>query len=265
MQLVKKMDLSDDIAWNVVTGIDVLEGLARLPDKSIDLGFADPPFNIGLENNPNNGKPFSRNNAKAIYYADDMDPVDYQNWCAAWLSGMMRVCNKVLVYCGVVNLPVFYRIDAPLDQIVYFMKFNTIITSTAWAGRYRPILVYADDKNAFLGRPPGQNCKFDSSVIVKKKRWFDSSEERDRGVLKHPCPIDRELINSIIVQLKPKSFLDIFVGSGTVIMIAKELGIPWAGFEINPDYSQDQAYLLGKARDRSATMKKRTMKQEALF
>ncbi len=242
------------ITWNAVNYMDAIDGMKSLASKSIDLGFADPPFNIALKDNVNSGKPFCKI-TNATFYDDAMDPDEYRAWCATWLREMKRVCRKVLVYCGAMNLSMFYKIDEPLDEIIYFMKFNTIITSTSWAGRHRPILVYVDDKNAFLGRPRGKNCKFDSSVIVKKRQWFDSSEEEDRKKLVHPCPIDRELVNSILVQMRPETFLDVFTGSGTAVMIAKELGIPFITFEKNKAYAPDHEYLLGKSRDRTAIMK----------
>lgn len=227
---------------------DCIEGMKELKDKSFDLGFADPPFNINLEKNVNGGSVFSDcKNDSTSYYDDIMDKMQYESFCSKWLTEMCRICNKVLLYCGTINLPIFYRIKEPLDQIIYFMKFNTIITPTAWAGRYKPLLVYADDKNAFLGRPPGENCKFDTSVIVKTKQYFDVTEKRDRKILVHPCPIDRELIYKILLQMKPKTFLDPFAGSGTTIYMANLLGIKWLAFEKRIQYKHDQDYLMQKS------------------
>lgn len=233
--------------WNVVTFGDAIDGMRSIPDKEIDLGFADPPFNIGLEENVNSGKAFKNTKAsKKVYYEDDMDPADYKAFCAAWLSEMIRACKKVIVYCSS-NIGVFYDIRKPLDQIIYFTPFNDIITSCSWAGRHKTLLAYADDKNAFLGRPPGENCKFDSSVIVKRERFFDSTEESDRkNVLVHPCPIDRELMNAIFSQLKPRSFLDPFAGSGTTLYMAKQHKVRFVAFEVIRRYKKDQDYLLGK-------------------
>lgn len=238
-----------DIKWNEVMYGDAFELLPHLEDKSIELGFVDPPFNINLEKNVNGGRVFSDSKKdETSYYDDVMDRVQYQDFCNRWLKEMCRACHKVLVYCGTINLPVFYTIKEPLDQIIYFMKFNTIITPTSWAGRYRPILVYTDDKKTFVGNPKGKNCKFDTSVIVKSKQYFDATEERDRGILIHPCPIDRELIHKILVQMKPESFLDPFCGSGTTLYIAKQLYIDFIGFEKNMEYKHDHDYLLQKTR-----------------
>jgi modification methylase len=250
MPSVTELVPGSGLRWNEIVYADAMDGLRTLPDKFIDLGFADPPFNIDLESNMNAGKTFSEKKDGGIAYYDDLlGTAEYEAWCKDWLLEMIRVCRKVIVYCGNMNVGMFHRIREPLDVIVYFTKFNVIITPSAWAGRYRPLLVYADDKNAFLGRPPGDKCKFDTNVIVKSRQFFDKSEERDRKALRHPCPIDRELIHAILVQMKPRSFLDPFAGSGTTIYAAKRLGIErWIGFEKNPAYRADHEFLLGKAR-----------------
>ncbi len=55
----------------------------------------------------------------------------------------------------------------------------------------------------------------------------------------HPCPKDPKLWKYIIGNIKPKSVLDPFMGSGTTAEICTKLGIPWLGYEINEVYSQD--------------------------
>jgi len=229
-----------DFNWNECYFMDCIEGMKLLPDKCIELGFADPPFNINLEMNVNQGKTFKeKKNDEIIYYIDDMNKIQYEKWCSMWLNEMMRVCSKVIVYCGNLNVNMFYRIRDPLDLDIYYVRFNDIITPTAWAGNYKPILVYADDKNCFLGRPKGKNCKFDCSVIVKNRKFFDKYEKQIREELKHPCPIDKELIYSIITQLKPKSVLDPFLGSGTTAEVCSQLKVSWVGFEIKIEYKVD--------------------------
>lgn len=37
------------IQINKIHRIDCLEGLKKLPDKSVDLAFIDPPYNVGKD------------------------------------------------------------------------------------------------------------------------------------------------------------------------------------------------------------------------
>ncbi len=55
---------------------DCLAGLARLGDESVDLAFADPPFNIGYEYD---------------VYHDRHEADDYLTWCRRWIGELHRV------------------------------------------------------------------------------------------------------------------------------------------------------------------------------
>src|SRR5258707_14885717 len=55
---------------------DCLEGLAQVRSGSIDLVFADPPFNIGYEYD---------------IYHDKRDADQYQEWSKHWISEIFRV------------------------------------------------------------------------------------------------------------------------------------------------------------------------------
>jgi site-specific DNA-methyltransferase (adenine-specific) len=56
--------------------MDCLNFLATLDDNSVDLGFADPPFNLG--------KKYSSN------IDDARNSHDYLQWCKLWLDEMIR-------------------------------------------------------------------------------------------------------------------------------------------------------------------------------
>jgi DNA modification methylase len=64
---------------NKLTGIhaeDCIKGLSRLPEASVDLAFADPPFNIGYTYD---------------VYDDRRQAEDYLEWSQQWISGVLRV------------------------------------------------------------------------------------------------------------------------------------------------------------------------------
>ena len=61
---------------NVVTRGDCLSLLPLLPDESVDLIFADPPYNIGV---------------KYDRFNDAQDPPAYLSWAALWLGECARV------------------------------------------------------------------------------------------------------------------------------------------------------------------------------
>src|SRR5580765_1561832 len=58
-----------------VHNIDCLEGLSRLKEGSVDLAFADPPFNIGYDYD---------------VYDDKRGAEDYLAWSRKWIEGVIR-------------------------------------------------------------------------------------------------------------------------------------------------------------------------------
>jgi DNA modification methylase len=64
-----------NLPLDVVLNEDCVAGLERLPEGSIDLTFADPPFNIGYEYD---------------VYEDRQKGDDYLDWCRRWIAGLHR-------------------------------------------------------------------------------------------------------------------------------------------------------------------------------
>ena len=61
---------------DAIVNEDCLVGLGRLADGSVDLAFADPPFNIGYEYD---------------VYEDRQAADDYLQWCRQWIGQLHRV------------------------------------------------------------------------------------------------------------------------------------------------------------------------------
>lgn len=55
---------------------DCIAGMQRVPERSIDLVFADPPFNIGFEYDQ---------------YDDQLESDKYLNWSKEWICEVYRV------------------------------------------------------------------------------------------------------------------------------------------------------------------------------
>ena len=64
------------LEWNSIHNMDCLTGLSQLPEQSVHLAFADPPFNIGYDYD---------------VYHDQRGADDYLNWCREWLTAVLRV------------------------------------------------------------------------------------------------------------------------------------------------------------------------------
>jgi site-specific DNA-methyltransferase (adenine-specific) len=58
---------------------DCINGMSRLPDKSVDLVVTSPPYNLGIKY----GK-----------YADRQDRESYLNWCGKWAAQIQRLLGS---------------------------------------------------------------------------------------------------------------------------------------------------------------------------
>ena len=68
-----------DEILNTIQCVDCVEAMNRLPAGSIDLVFADPPFNIGYAYD---------------VYEDSVEHQQYIDWSAKWFSAVHRVLKR---------------------------------------------------------------------------------------------------------------------------------------------------------------------------
>lgn len=88
----------------VING-DCLQALAQIPDDTVDMCFADPPFNL---------------DKKYSTYKDQRTVDDYLAWCEQWLRELVRV-TKPSGSIFVHNIPKWLTYYAGiLNQIAHF-------------------------------------------------------------------------------------------------------------------------------------------------
>lgn len=68
--------MSNPFPPNQIYHHDCVAAMQQMPEASVDLAFADPPFNIGYDYD---------------VYDDGQDPESYLGWCKQWMAGVHRV------------------------------------------------------------------------------------------------------------------------------------------------------------------------------
>jgi site-specific DNA-methyltransferase (adenine-specific) len=243
---------------------DCVEQLRRLEAGSVDLAFADPPFNIGY---------------KYDVYDDRKGADDYLEWTRTWTREVARVLKpdgsfwlaigdefaaelKMIVhrelglsprswviwyYTFGVNCK--YKFSRSHAHLLYFVKDPTTFTFNTEPIRVPSArqLVYADARANPKGRLP------DDTWILRPQdvpggfapgddTWY---VPRVCGTFKeragwHGCQMPEQLLGRIIKACSNPGdlVLDPFAGSGTTLTVAKKLHRRHLGFELSPDYAE---------------------------
>lgn len=231
---------------NQIINGDCLEILKKLPSKSVDLCFADPPFNLGK---------------KYHQYIDNVSETAYLRWSGEWITELVRI-TKPTGSIFIHNIPRWLtHYAAILNQISHFQHW------IVWDSLARPcrktllpshygILFYTKQKQGFTFnelRTPHKlcpKCKCFLKDYGSKPRnpfgpvltdvWSDIGRVQNKVLREnHPCPLPEKLLERIILTATNHGdvVLDPFSGTGTTAVVAKKLGRKFIGIEVDPNYA----------------------------
>ena len=227
---------------------DCLELFRQIPNNSIDMTFADPPFNL-----------------KKKYHStrDSLELEEYLYWCEKWISEMVRV-TKETGSIFVHNIPKWLTYYAGfLNKLADFKHWISWDAPTAPMGKtlqpaHYGILFYAKDakQNKFYEiRYPHKRCRkcdyLHKDYGGKKgllhlfgplvpDTWTDIHRIRHNKYRDpHPCQLPIHLLERIILMSTDEgdTVLDPFLGTGTTAIAAKRLGRHYIGFELDQTYA----------------------------
>ncbi len=233
---------------NKIVQGDAIEKMREIPDNSIDMTFADPPFNL---------------KKKYTYYKDDKDLRSYLEWCKNWIHEMVRI-TKTTGSIFVHNIPkwlTYFSCFLNEEQNAYFKHWIAWNAMGAPLGKtllpnHYGILWYVKSKEFkfYDIRMPHARCRSCKELLADyggKKATIHPfgtlvsdvftdihrikhASRRD----KHPCQLPLPLLERLILMVSDEEdiVLDPFVGTGTTAVAAKRLGRRYVGIDIDPKY-----------------------------
>lgn len=250
-------------SWNSIYHADCIEGMAALPEGSVDLAFADPPFNIGYEYD---------------VYDDQQDTQHYLEWCRKWISGVHRVlkadgtfwlaigdeyaaelkllsqnigfhCRSWVIWYYTFGVNCKNKFTRSHAHLFYFVKDKEKFTFRGEELENRipsaRQLVYNDKRANPRGRLPDDTWILRPQDIAEK---FTPQEDtwyfpRVAGTFKeragfHGCQMPEQLLGRIIRTCSHEGeiVLDPFSGSATTLAVAKKLKRQFIGFDLSEEY-----------------------------
>ena len=216
---------------------NVFDVIRTIPDKSIDLIFADPPYNLSGDGflTVKNGRPAVCNKGQWDVIAD------LQSFNRQWLIE----CRRVLTDSGTLwisgtlhNHPsvgvLLKELDFWIINDIIWYKSNAapLMSRNRFAPCTELIWLASKNKKYFFNYEKAKELNGGKQM----KTLWQMSAEKHKTV--HPTEKPEKLLERILAIGSEEGFtiLDPFMGSGTTGVVAKRAGRNFIGIEIDEEY-----------------------------
>src|SRR6516165_6621876 len=233
---------------------DCVAEMTNLPAASVDLVFADPPYNLQLS-----GDLKRPDDSKVDAVDDDWDKFvsfsAYDDFTRAWLAACRRVMKPSATLWVIGSYHKIFRVGTVLQDLGFWIlndivwrksnpmpnfrgrRFTNAHETLIWAARESANRQYTFNYEAL---------KSGNDDIQVRSDWFIplcTGEERLKdqdGRKLHPTQKPEALLARVLLSAsRPDDLvLDPFCGSGTSGAVARRLGRRFVGVERDRDYAQ---------------------------
>ena len=233
---------------------DCIEQLKSLPSASVDLVFADPPYNLQLEGALN--RP-DQSLVDAV--DDDWDKfssfADYDAFTKAWLTEAQRVMKPNATLWVIGSYHNIFRVGAIMQDLGFWIlndviwrkanpmpnfrgrRFTNAHETMIWASRNAASKSYTFHYDALKAANEDTQVRSDwyLPLCTGGERLKDS-----KGSKVHPTQKPEQLLARVILSSSNPGdvILDPFFGTGTTGATAKRLGRHFIGIERDDSYAK---------------------------
>ncbi|HLC75010.1 MAG TPA: site-specific DNA-methyltransferase [Candidatus Nanoarchaeia archaeon] len=248
---------------NKVINGDVLGVMKKLPSNSIHLAITSPPYNVGKD------------------YDSHDDQMDYDKYLN-WLNKVWMETSRVLVpggrFClniaptGIKEfIPVHHDFTDQLRKIGMLFRTEiiwykqTMLKRTAWGSFKSPsnphivpsweyVLIFSKGQNKLEGNSEDADITKEEFMKFSDGMWYIPPETQRNG---HPAPFPEELIYRLMkfYSFKGNTVLDMFGGTGTVAVVAKNTGRDFIHIDLSKEYCKLAEKRLNNAKEKLSQVK----------
>ena len=169
--------------------------------EPVDIVLTDPPYNAGMDYGGHD---------------DAMSAEQYGAWCDEWFQALPT--HRTILFPGIGNIFKWAKYQ-PKGVAAWYKPGNPAGGGLFQFYEWEPILLWG--------------VSFGSSDV------FKCPVSRQVDVGNHPCPKPLLLFRMIIRRLRTKgTILDPFLGTGTTLRAAKDMGRKAIGIELNEEYCE---------------------------
>src|SRR5579863_1867967 len=257
-----RMSLESKASARIVVG-DCVAEMTKLPAQSVDLVFADPPYNLQLQ-----GDLKRPDDSRVDAVDDDWDKFKsfsaYDDFTRAWLMACRRVMKPSATLWVIGSYHNIFRVGTVLQDLGFWIlndivwrksnpmpnfrgrRFTNAHETLIWAAREAAKRDYTFNYEAL---------KAGNDDVQMRSDWFIplcTGEERLKGrdgKKLHPTQKPEALLARVILAAsRPDDLvLDPFCGTGTTGAVARRLGRRFIGIERDADYAAAATARIGAA------------------
>jgi DNA modification methylase len=229
---------------------DCIKELKKLPENSIDLIFADPPYNLQL-----NGELYRPNQTKVDAVNDKWDKFEnfkeYDNFSFEWIKECKRVLKPTGTIWIIGSYHNIFRVGKIMQDIglwilndILWIKTNPMpnFKGTRFNNAHET-LIWASKKEKSKVTFHYKGMKTFNEDKQMRSDWYipiclGNERIKINGKKAHSTQKPEELLYRIILSTSNPGdiVLDPFMGSGTTGAIAKKLGRNYIGIEKDSKY-----------------------------
>lgn len=235
---------------------DCLDVMRAMPDGCVHLAITSPPYNVGVNYDTHN------------------DNLDYSEYLS-WLNKVWAETYRVLVRGGrfALNIaptgiskfrPVHHDLVRQLEALgmifrgeILWYKQSMTAKRTAWGSWKSPsnphiipsweyVYVFSKEEMHLEGNAEDIDITNEEFKKYSDAFWHIAAEGQRKG---HPSPFPVELIYRIVKYYSYKNniVLDMFGGTGTVALVARQTNRQFIHIDISEQYCQITANRIAKA------------------
>ncbi|MBS4241304.1 site-specific DNA-methyltransferase [Campylobacter vulpis] len=236
---------------DVILQGDCLKILKTIPDKSVDLIFADPPYFMQTDGEllRTNGEIF-----KGVNDAwDKFESLQaYDEFCKTWLSECKRILKDVGSIWVIGSFQNIFRLGYIMQDLgfwilndVIWAKSNPVpnFKGTRFCNAHETLIWCSKNKNAkftfnyktmkFLNHNKQEKSIWNIGICIGNERLKDKNGKKAHSTQKPEALLEKVILSS---TKKDALVLDPFFGTGTTGAVAKRLGRHFIGIEQDENY-----------------------------
>ena len=253
--------MEDNFKNKIING-DCLVELKKIPDRTFDLVFADPPYNLQLKNK------LTRPDSSEVNAVNDKwDQFEsfekYDEFTISWLKECKRILKKNGALWVIGSYHNIFRLGTAIQNLGFWILNDVVwnknnpmpnFRGTRFTNAHETLIWSSKDKKSkYTFNYQSLKCLNDD--LQMRSDWtFPICNGKERlkknGKKVHSTQKPEALLHRIILSTTNKDdiILDPFLGTGTTAVVAKKLGRKYFGIEKDKKYFKAANERINKAK-----------------